>query len=126
MPNVFQGLNCIQNLGYKIIITNQSGIGRGYFSLNDYELTEHMKNILKQKRSSYGSSILSNTPEENCTCRKPKPEMISMAAKKHNLDLSRSFVAGDKLTDIQAGINAGVKNCFYITKHQRFENRSCK
>lgn len=122
LPNVFEGLNYIQNLGYKIIIiTNQSGIGRGYYSLKDYELlTEYMKNILK-KNKIFILDVLycPHTPEQNCICRKPKPEMILRASKKHNLDLEKSFVAGDNLTDIQAGINAGVTNCFFIKNHQK-------
>jgi D-glycero-D-manno-heptose 1,7-bisphosphate phosphatase len=122
MPKVILGLKIIQELGFKIIIiTNQSGIGRELYSLNDFHLlTKHMINVLNNNHI-YLTDVMycPHIPEENCDCRKPKTGMIRLATKKHNIDLSKSFLVGDKQTDILAGRNANIKKCFQITESQK-------
>ncbi len=56
-----------------------------------------------------------HTPEDKCSCRKPKPDMILQASQKHNIDLSNSWMIGDKTSDINAALNAGIKNTILIT-----------
>jgi D-glycero-D-manno-heptose 1,7-bisphosphate phosphatase len=122
LPGVFEGLQLIQNLGFKIIIiTNQSGIGRGYYSLEEYELLiEYMKETLKQNNIHITDIMFCpHRPEQNCFCRKPKPGMILSASNKYDIDLKKSFLVGDNITDIQAGRNAGVKKCFQLVKNQK-------
>ena len=53
--------------------------------------------------------------KKKCNCRKPKPGMIKKAAKDHNIDLNNSFLIGDKLSDIEAGLNAGCYNILVKT-----------
>lgn len=55
-----------------------------------------------------------HTPDENCECRKPKPGMILQASQKYNIDLANSWMIGDKISDINCALNAGIKNTILI------------
>lgn len=98
------------------MITNQSGIGRGYFSLDDFkELTNWMKKQFEEN----GIDILNvyfcpHSPDENCNCRKPKTGMIEQALNEFDIDLSKSWLIGDKEPDIQTAINANIPNRILI------------
>lgn len=97
-----------RDLGYSIVvITNQSGIARGFFSEEDYEkLTEHMLGLFRQE----GISILDvfHSPDLDGPDRKPAPGPFIKARDKHCIDMSASFNLGDKPRDIDAGLAAGV------------------
>jgi D-glycero-D-manno-heptose 1,7-bisphosphate phosphatase len=102
-----------QDNGYKIfVVTNQSGIARGYYSDDDFaKLSEWMiKEFAK-----YGIDIAKvyycpHHPDISgeCECRKPKPKMFLDAKKEFDLDMKNSIMIGDKQRDIEAAINAGV------------------
>ncbi len=107
-----------QDLGYKIIIvTNQSGIARGYYSEDDFWVV--MKWMSGQFRA-YGVNITSiyfcpHHPhfgnvryKKQCGCRKPKAGMIEKAAEQHSIDLPESLFVGDKSSDMKAAISAGI------------------
>jgi D-glycero-D-manno-heptose 1,7-bisphosphate phosphatase len=105
----------LQNQGYMIfIITNQSGIARGYYSereflkLTDWMVSEFSNAGIKITEVYYCPHHPSISGI--CECRKPKPGMILTAKKKYNLNLSRSILVGDNISDIQAGRNAGIRN----------------
>lgn len=106
LPDVSYYLRGFQALGFKIIIiTNQSAINRGLLSLE--ELGKIHKYLIWQLGVN-GCSIddilyCPHTPDQNCDCRKPKPKMFIEAARRHNIDLSRSWVIGDSYTDIEPG-----------------------
>ncbi len=113
-----KALKKIKDKGYLIIIiTNQSGIGRGYYSKEDYlKLKKHMNNELNK----FGIIIddeyyCKHSPDDKCDCRKPKPKMINDPVKKHNIDVEKSYFIGDKTSDIQAGKNAGLKTILVQT-----------
>jgi len=96
--------------GFKlIIITNQSGIGRGLFTVEQYRAVE--EEVLRQ----LGVGLIDATyfcqdvPGQPSSCRKPAPGMIVEAAREHQIDLSRSFLIGDKEIDVECGHNAGVR-----------------
>lgn len=111
LKGAVEGLLLFRDLGFKlIVITNQSGIGRDYYTLDDYHaVTDKLNEKLKEH-----SIILDDcyycphSPESNCACRKPSTGMLDKAIKKWNVDLDNSFFIGDKQSDIQAGINIGV------------------
>lgn len=110
--NIFDLLQYCKDKGFLLLlITNQSGIGRGYYTLKDFEeLTEYMQNEIK-KRLGFGFDRIyfcPHSPEEDCMCRKPKTGMIDEAKKDYNLNLKECFLIGDKPTDIQAGENANI------------------
>ena len=125
---VFQACQSFQSLGYQIIIvTNQSGISRGYYSQNDfYRITDWMLDQFKN----HGVSILDvfycpHGPESSCDCRKPKPGMFNQANKKHHIDMGKSWMIGDKEADIKAANSAGILHTVLVKSgHEIDENNS--
>ena len=128
ISGTFDACQSFLKLGYKIIIiTNQSGIARGYYSVNDYEkLTNWMLSQFKNQ----GILILDtfycpHLPEFNCTCRKPNPGMFIKAKNKHNIDMNNSWIIGDKETDIEAAKSACVPNTILVRSgHKIIESES--
>lgn len=118
IDGVIDACKAIKDKGYQIvIITNQSGIARGYFSEDEFmTLTEWMDWSLADKGVDIdGIYFCPHHPEHGigdfkqaCDCRKPQPGMIKSAQSHLDIDLSQSYLVGDKLSDLQAGKNAGV------------------
>lgn len=115
-PNVIDCLKDVSQSYSLFIITNQSGIGRGYFSEKQYEtLTNWLIKELKQNAIHIQDIYhCPHSPEENCKCRKPKPELIYKAKETYNIDLSKSWMVGDKLSDLECGYNAGIPNLVFF------------
>ncbi|WP_199335734.1 HAD-IIIA family hydrolase [Nostoc sp. FACHB-110] len=107
-----------QDAGYLlIVITNQSGIARGYFTANDVDAV-HTK--MRQAYASFGVYfqdifICSHQPSDNCGCRKPSPYMLKEAAKKYSLNLRECFFIGDAVSDMECAVNAGCNPIFLLT-----------
>ena len=102
---------------YKIfVITNQSGINRGYFTENDFlELTEWMKKQFEERNIHIEKVYYCpHSPNEDCDCRKPKPKMLLDAKKDFNIDLENSLFIGDKISDMECALNAGLKKMILI------------
>ena len=99
-----------------IIISNQSGISRKLLTWNDFEeVNERMINLIGPKNPIVGifaNGLLPNSPLK--TWRKPSPQMIIIAANIFKIDLHNSFLIGDRLTDLQAGLNAGINNLIHV------------
>ncbi|QKF59837.1 D-glycero-beta-D-manno-heptose 1,7-bisphosphate 7-phosphatase [Aliarcobacter lanthieri] len=119
---VFEACNHFINLGYEIIIiTNQSGIGRDYYTKNDFlNLTEYMKDEFKK----HGINILKvyycpHSPEEDCDCRKPNIGMILQSLNDFNINLQNSWLIGDKISDIECGKNAKIPNRILISNKEK-------
>ena len=117
IEGVFDACLYFQNLDYKIIIiSNQSGIARGYYNDNDYQrLTEWMLIQFNKK----GISILDilycpHGPKSKCNCRKPKPGMLLEAKYKYNINMNDSWMIGDKETDIESANLAGINNTILV------------
>ena len=118
IPNAVPSLKRLQDAGYKLfVITNQSGVGRGYFTR---EAVESIHTRLNEQFNQAGVRferyyVCPHHPEDNCECRKPKPKLLLDAAREYGLDLSRSFMIGDRASDIQAGVNAGARSILVLT-----------
>ena len=116
IPNAIDGLKLLKD--YKlIIVTNQSGIGRGYFTIKDFEnfnnrLIEELKKHDIRIEKTY---VCPHKPDDNCECRKPKTKLLKDAEKDFNIDLSKSFMIGDMKRDIEMGHNAGCKTILVLT-----------
>jgi D-glycero-D-manno-heptose 1,7-bisphosphate phosphatase len=109
-------LRRLKERGYKlIIITNQSGIGRGYFTENDYRAVE--QEFLRQLGAGLidASYYCPDAPGKNSVQRKPAPGMVLEAQRDHRLDLARSWFIGDKASDIECGRNAGARTILVQT-----------
>ncbi len=117
MPGIFEALAGFMMLGYEIfVVTNQSGIGRGYYSEDDFaKLSKYMIDEFK----SHGIEIKKiyhcpHTPIDDCNCRKPKPGMILQALDEFNISLKDSLMIGDKPSDLESARRAGVESGYLI------------
>jgi len=112
LPKVPEGLKLLKEGGFLlIVVSNQSGIGRGYYKEEDFWA---VNNRLQELLKPFGVQIdafyfCPHRPEENCPCRKPKPLLVEEAAKDWEINLSESFVIGDKETDVELAFNAGCR-----------------
>ncbi|MBQ8891793.1 MAG: HAD family hydrolase [Bacilli bacterium] len=103
LKNSIEGLKILNDLGYKlVIITNQSGIGRGYYTIDDYN---KLNNYMLEKLGEFGINIAKvymcpHISSDNCNCRKPKLELFYKAIKELNIDTSNSFAIGDRERDL--------------------------
>jgi D-glycero-D-manno-heptose 1,7-bisphosphate phosphatase len=116
LPGVAEALRALKEQGYKlIVITNQSGIGRGYFDHDQYRAVE--TELSRQMGDGFidATYYCPHLPEAGCKCRKPSPEMVFQAAREHDVDLARSFFIGDKRSDLDCGRAAGVKTILVRT-----------
>lgn len=121
-PGVGEGLKRLKDAGYKIIvITNQSGIGRGYFSEDDLVRIHErmMRDLARYNVVIDAIYYCPHRPEENCSCRKPRIGMFRSAITDHLIDPSGSFMVGDKILDIESGHHAGVKTILVPEPHER-------
>ncbi len=119
LPGVPNALQKLQNAGFLlVIVSNQSGVARGYFTESQVDvLHQSMEKRLELFGVSFdGIYFCPHHPTSgqskylcDCECRKGKPGMLLTAAKELQIDLSQSFMIGDKIADIQAGHAAGCK-----------------
>jgi D-glycero-D-manno-heptose 1,7-bisphosphate phosphatase len=110
LPGAAEALRHLKSRGFKIItITNQSGIGRGMFTLQQYRVVE--AEVLRQLSPGLIDEVYfcADVPGQQSSHRKPAPGMILQAAREHAIDLSRSFMIGDKESDVDCAHNAGVR-----------------
>ncbi|MEW6702277.1 MAG: HAD family hydrolase [Bacteroidota bacterium] len=117
LPGVSEGIKKLKNeFGFKaIVISNQAGVSKGLMTREDVEAVNYRVNELLMHE---GTSVDAfyycpyhpdfDSPEKSF-CRKPSPLMIVQAAKEFQIDLTQSYMIGDKASDVECGINAGVK-----------------
>ncbi len=110
LPGVVDALTACRQAGYRLsIISNQSGVGRGYF---DAATVEAVHRRLVDRLAAHGVLIddaqyCLHAPEDHCACRKPSALMIERSARQLGADLTQSFMIGDKPSDVEAGRRAG-------------------
>ncbi|QZY55884.1 D-glycero-alpha-D-manno-heptose-1,7-bisphosphate 7-phosphatase [Crassaminicella profunda] len=120
LPGIIEALVTLKKLDFElIIISNQSGIGRGYFTKKDVDLVNaHLQSLLKAHGIELsGIYYCPHSPDDRCDCRKPKPALILQALKDHGIDPKHSYFVGDKWTDVQAAIRAGVPPVLLSKEH---------
>lgn len=116
-PGAGLALRRLSVAGFRLfIVTNQSGVGRGYFTLEDVERVN--ERLLKELA---GDGVLfekiyiaPEAPGEPSRGRKPSPEFLFQAQREFGVDLARSYFIGDKLIDLQCGWSAGVRKCLLV------------
>ena len=125
LPGVPDALRALQDAGYLlIVVSNQSGIGRGYYCEADVEslnqaVAQHLGSTVGVTLSEFYHCPHHPTEAEGefrrqCDCRKPAPGMIRQAVRDHGIDLKTSLLVGDKDSDIEAGRAAGVARLFKV------------
>ncbi len=116
-PGTGAALKRLQDAGFLLfMVTNQSGVGRGYFTLADvdkvhtYLLAELARDGVKFEKI----YVAPEAPDQPSRGRKPSPQFLFDARDEFEVDLARSFVVGDKLIDLECGWNAGVKKSLLV------------
>ena len=131
IPRSAEAIRLLNENGFKVIVvSNQSGVARGYYQEKDVKIFNRAMEEELKKKSAYIDAIYycPHHPEAeieayriDCECRKPKPGMLKQAEKDLNLDLTKSFMVGDKWSDIEAGRKAACKTIMVKTGHGRRE-----
>jgi len=116
-PGAVEGLRRLQDAGWRLfIVTNQSGVGRGYFTADDVErVHEHLIQEFAKGGVRFEKIFVApEAPDQRSRGRKPSPQFLFDARDEFGLDLAESYVIGDKLTDLQCGWGAAVKRCILV------------
>jgi D-glycero-D-manno-heptose 1,7-bisphosphate phosphatase len=132
LPGVIEAMRTLCESGYAlVVVTNQSGVGRGFYTEEDFHvLTERMCKELSQHGVSIaGVYFCPHLPEatlphyrKTCDCRKPQPGLIHRAVKELDIDLARSAMVGDKDSDMQAALAAGIPHRYQVTTGEPLAN----
>jgi len=107
------GIRLLNREGFKVVvITNQSGIARGYFT---EEMLERIHQKMVDELAKYGAQVdaifyCPHHPDEGCECRKPKPKLTYQAIKQLHIDPRQSFIIGDRLMDVELARTIGCKS----------------
>lgn len=115
ISGVGEAIARLNSLGYRVfVVTNQGGVGLGYMTHADLDAI-HDK--LAAHVEAAGGQIdeiraCTHKPKAGCSCRKPKPGMLLELAEKYDIDLTESYMVGDRVMDIEAGKRAGTKTIF--------------
>ena len=113
-------IKCLNKKGIRVIlVTNQSGVARGYFTEERVnEINEYLKELLGNNGASLdGIYYCPHHPEfdKTCDCRKPKPGLLKRAADDLQIDLQSSYIIGDKLLDLELASSIGAKGLLVLT-----------
>jgi len=129
IDGVFESCRYFGNLGYElIIVTNQSGISRGFYSETDFtKLNSWMINEFKlQKINILDVFYCPHLPKDLCNCRKPQPGMFLQANEKYGIDMEKSWMIGDSERDIQAANLAGISNTIIVRSGHAIDEKNSK
>jgi D-glycero-D-manno-heptose 1,7-bisphosphate phosphatase len=129
LPHAIGGTKAIASKGYSIfVISNQDGINRGLLSLSKYEdLNRFIDKQLKQNGvlvTKWG--VCPHTPEEKCSCRKPATGLVDSVAKDYSIDFKKSYVIGDRESDISLGKKLGMKTILVKRNEGTFSSSKIK
>jgi len=106
-PGVIEGIKLLKEKGYVlIVVTNQPDVARGWVSR---EAVDAVNKKLRELIPVDDIRICFHTEKDNCLCRKPRPGMLLEASREKNIDLTKSYMIGDRYSDVEAGLKAGCK-----------------
>lgn len=127
-PGVFRAIRQLRNAGFLVVVvTNQSGVARGYFTITEVNLLHrHIQAFMKRQGAGIDAFyVCPHHPDgvppfrETCMCRKGNAGLLLQAAADFDIDLSASFMIGDKVSDMEAAKNAGCRSLLVLTGHGR-------
>lgn len=120
IPGVVEALTILKKKGYLlIVISNQSGVGRGYFPVEDVKkLNQYMNQLLEEQQAGIDDFYFCPHVEADaCTCRKPQTGMYEKAAREHDIDFKTSYMVGDKVSDILGAEKLGCGYGLVLSGH---------
>ncbi len=127
LPGAAEGIQALTQSGFVVVvITNQSGVGRGFFTESDLEAVhERLRLQLRNEGAEFHAIYYCpHRPEDGCDCRKPKPGLILRAASDLGIDLGASYSIGDREWDVEAGRAAGTRTILVTNGHARRDGTS--
>jgi len=130
-PDVIEGLKLLQKEYLFFIITNQPGIARGFYTVEQFhEFNNHLLSILKNEGIEITETCFC-THFKGCDCRKPSTRFVEDLVAKYSLNLADSWVIGDHPSDVEMGLNAGCRTAYLMTGHgekhfQELKDRSVR
>jgi D-glycero-D-manno-heptose 1,7-bisphosphate phosphatase len=116
-PGIGQALRRLQEAGFALfIVSNQSGVGRGYFTMADVErVNQHLLNELAREKVRFKQVYVApEAPDTRSRGRKPSPQFLFDARDEFGLNLAQCYMVGDKLIDLECGWNAGVNESILV------------
>lgn len=119
-PGAAKAITRLRSAGFKVVIvTNQSGVGRGLFSEERLrEINARLKALLEREGAEFDALYYCpHKPDDGCLCRKPATGMIDKASEAMSISVSESYVVGDDAVDIELAGNAGAKSVLVLTGH---------
>ena len=117
IPGAAEALRIVHAHGdCAVVISNQSGVGRGYFGVESVEAAHaRIQELLAPSGEKVDALYYCpHTPEEHCKCRKPQPEMILRAGRELGIDVAASLMLGDRMSDLECGVNAGCAQAVLV------------
>jgi len=129
IEGIFKSLRNLIYSGYKlIIVTNQSGIGRGMYNIEQFHtLNNWMLKKFKEKNIFFLDVLFCpHMPEDYCECRKPKPGLFLSAIKKYKIDTKASWMIGDTENDILAAREAGIMKTVLVRSGHKVDDKKTK
>src|ERR1035438_6226507 len=118
VPEVVEALRRLNEAAFALFfVSNQSGIGRGLLTAQQSDAVHRrtVELLAAEGIAIAGSYICPHAPWDRCSCRKPSPLLLQRAAAEHRIEFERSFVVGDKKSDIDAGKATGCRTVLYAT-----------
>lgn len=118
LPNTLEALKLLASLDYKVfIVTNQAGLSEGLISMAEFnEINNKVLKLIEPSGIKIQKTYLCPHGEhDNCDCRKPKPKLLFDAAKEYDVDLTDSWMIGDRPSDVLTGVHAGTKTILVKT-----------
>lgn len=129
LPGAVEGLRRMEEMGFKLVVlTNQSGVGRGYYTHDDVAAcNERMTELLAAQGVEIASVYYCpHAPEDECRCRKPAPGLMEQAAQAHGFDPNDAFMVGDKQADMGVGRNTGATTILVRTGKGAEQEERCR
>lgn len=126
LPGVAAAMARAREAGFLLIgVSNQSGIGRGYFSIKEFnQVMKRLERLLDDESVKFDSFFYCpHAPGDDCNCRKPKPGLLEEAQGFHSIDLERSWIVGDKRSDVTFGRAAGLGSVLVRTGYGMSEEQ---
>src|ERR1017187_8767501 len=117
LPGAAAALARLLKAGFKLfIVSNQSGVGRGYFTRADVDkVNDHLLQALGHERVRFEKVYIApEAPDAPSRGRKPSPQFLLDARDEFGVDLAQSYMIGDKMIDLECGWNAGVRKCLLV------------
>jgi len=118
LPNSIEAMAKLTQAGFRLAIAaNQSGVARGYFTLDTlHAMHEKMSGLATEAGAKIDYiAYCPHGPDDQCDCRKPLPGLIAQIAKALEIDPKGAYMVGDSLRDLQAGVSAGLKPVLVLT-----------